>query len=205
CSLMLEDASVVETIDDRRVGFDASHQIIEPGERLLQRYVEESKEVVREVEACAARDQHAPEESIAGKLLVHLLEALLQTHAGGGAVVERSAGAHVANIADMVVQPLQFQRDTSDEAGARRYIDAGNLLECLTVTEAVRDRADPADTLGDVERIERREPLHALLQSAMRVEEARVEMEHGLADRREAEVTRFDDAGVNRTNRDLED
>jgi hypothetical protein len=30
-------------------------------------------------------------------------------------------------------------------------------------------------------------------------------MEHGLADRRKAEVTRLDDAGVNRTDRDLED
>src|ERR1019366_5280102 len=176
CSLMLEDASVVETIDDRRVGFDASHQIIEPGERLLQRYVEESKEVVREVEACAARDQHAPEESIAGKLLVHLLEALLQTHAGGGAVVERSAGAHVANVANVVVQPLQLERDPSDEPGARRYVNARNLLECLAVTKSVRHRADPADTLGQVKRIERREPLHSLLDPAMGVEEARVKV-----------------------------
>ena len=39
----------------------------------------------------------------------------------------------------------------------------------------------------------------------MRVEQARVEMEHGLADRREAEVARLDDAGVDRADRDLED
>ena len=119
--------------------------------------------------------------------------------------MERGAGADVADVADVVVEPLQLESDAPDEPGPRRGVDAGNLLECLAVAQAVRDRADPADTLGDVERVERREPLHPLLQPAMRVEQARVEIEHGLADRREAEVTRFDDAGVDRADRDLED
>ena len=163
------------------------------------------EEVVREIEAHAARDDEAPEEAIAGEPLVHLLEALLQAHPGGGAVVERGAGADVADVADVVVEPLQLERDAPDEPGPRRGVDAGDLLERLAVAEAVRDRADSADTLGDVERVERREALHPLLQPAMRVEQARVEMEHGLADRREAEVTRLDDAGVDRADRDLED
>src|SRR5712691_2366833 len=161
---MLEDARVVEAVDDRGVGFDASHQIVEPVKGLLERRAEHTKEIVRKIEARAARDQTTPKEPIAGELLVYLLEALLQTHAGGGAIVERRAGAHVANVTDMVVQPLQFQRDTSEEAGARRHVDAGNLLKGLTVPEAVGNRAHPADTLGHIERVERREPLHALLQ-----------------------------------------
>src|SRR5229473_2245754 len=159
---MLENARIVETIDNRRVGFDASHQMVEPGERLLERHAEDTKEVVREIEARAPRGHETPEEAIAGELLVHLLEPFLQTHAGGGAVVERGAGAHVANIADVVVQPLQFERDASDESSARRHVDAGNLLKGLTVTQAVANRAHPADTLGHVERVERRESLHAL-------------------------------------------
>src|SRR5665647_1800174 len=203
--LMLEDAGVVEPIDDRRVGFDASHQAVEPGESVLECDGEDSEEVVREIEAHAARDHDASEEAIAGEPLVHLLEALLQAHPGGGAVVERGAGADVADVADVVVEPLQLESDATDEPGPRRGVDVGNLLECLTVTQAVRDRADPTDTLGDVKRIERREPLHPLFQPAMRVEQARVEIEHGLADRRKAKVTRFDDAGVDRADRDLED
>ena len=119
--------------------------------------------------------------------------------------MERGAGADVADVADVVVEPLQLERDAPDEPGPRRDVDAGNLLERLAVAQPVRDRADAADTLGDVERVERREPLHALLQPAMRVEQARVEVEHGLADRREAEVARLDDAGVDRADRDLED
>src|SRR5665811_1571538 len=76
--LMLEDAGVVEPINDRRVGFDASHQAVEPGESVLECDGEDSEEVVREIEAHAARDHEASEEAIAGEPLVHLLEALLQ-------------------------------------------------------------------------------------------------------------------------------
>ena len=203
--LVLEHPGVVEPVDDRRVGLDASHQAVEAGKGLLEHGGEDSEEIVREIEAHPARDDQTPEEAIAGEPLVRLLEALLQAHPGGGTVVEGGAGADVADVADVVVEPLQLEGNAPDEPGPRRGVDAGDLLERLTVAEGVRDRADPADPFGDVERIERREPLHPLLQPAMRVEQARVEMEHGLADRREAEVTRLDDAGVDRPDRNLED
>src|SRR5258708_1661634 len=203
--LVLEDAGVVEPIDDRRVGFDAFHQAVEPGESLLERGGEDPEEIVREIEARAARDHEAPQEAIAGEPLVHLLEAFLQAHPDGGAVVERGAGADVANVADVVVEPLQLDTDSPDDPAPRWGVDPGTLLECLAIAQAVRDRADPADALADVECVERRELLHPLLQPAMRVEQARVEMEHGFTDRRKTEVTRFDDAGVDRADRDLED
>ncbi len=170
-----------------------------------ERRGEGREQVVREIETHAARDHEAPQEAIAGEPLVQLLQALPQARPGGGAVVERGAGADVADVADVVVEPLQLEGDAADEPGPRRDDDAGDLLERLAVAHAVRERADPADPLGDEERVERREPLHPLLQPAMRVEETRVEVEHGLADRREAEVARLDDAGVDRADRDLED
>jgi hypothetical protein len=39
----------------------------------------------------------------------------------------------------------------------------------------------------------------------MRVEQTGIEVQHGLTDRCETEVTWLDDAGVNRADRDLED
>jgi hypothetical protein len=73
---------------DRRGGFDASPEALEPGERVVERGSELSDEVFREIEARATRDHETPEEAIAGEPLVHLLETLLQTHPGGGAIVE---------------------------------------------------------------------------------------------------------------------
>src|SRR5450759_2366991 len=107
-SLVLEDAGVVEPIDHRRIGFDAAHQAVEPGESVLERAGGGTREVVREIEEHAARNHKAPEEAIAGEPLVHLLEALLQTRASGGAIVECGAGADVTDIADVVVQPLEL-------------------------------------------------------------------------------------------------
>src|SRR5260370_28175726 len=114
-SLVLEDAGIVEPIDYRRVGFDAPHQAIEPGESVLERDGEGSQEVIRKIEEHTAREHKAPEETIACKPLVHLLEALLQTHASGSAIVECGAGADVTDIADVVVQPLQLQSNAPDK------------------------------------------------------------------------------------------
>ena len=78
--LVWEHAGVVEPIDDRRVGFDASHQA-----RRARRAVSWSAAASDARAASsersrrdAARDHEAAEEAIAGEPLVDLLEALLQ-------------------------------------------------------------------------------------------------------------------------------
>ena len=185
-------------IDDRRVRFDASHQAFEAGECVVKSRGNQAEHVAGDVEAYAARNDETAKEAVAREPFVHLLEALLQAHPGGGAVVERGAGADVADIADVVVEPLQLESDGPDKPRPRRRVDAGNLFQCFAVAQAVRDRAHPADTLSNREGVEGWEPFHALLQPAMGVEQARVEIQHSLADRREPEVTRFDDAGVDR-------
>ncbi len=126
--LALEDAGVVEPIDNGRVGFDASHQAVEPGESVRERRGEDSEEVSRDIEAHSAWDQEAAQEAIASEPLIHLLEALLQAQPGGRAVVKRGAGADVADVADVVVKPLQLQSDAPDEPRPRRCVDARDLL-----------------------------------------------------------------------------
>src|SRR5450830_591026 len=118
--------------------------------------------------------------------------------------MKRSTGTEVADVADVVVEPLQLERDAADQPRPWRHRNPGDLLKRLAKAQAVRNRADAADALGDGESGQRREPLHALFQPAMRVEQTCVEMQHGLADRGKTEMTRFDDTGVNRADRDLE-
>ena len=115
-----EDAGVVEPVDDRGVRQDASHQAIEPGERVLQRVREISEEIIREIEARTARDHEAAEEAVTRDPLVHLLQALLQQCPSGSAIVECGAGANVADVADVVVEALQLDSDAADEPGSRR-------------------------------------------------------------------------------------
>src|ERR1019366_279185 len=116
------------------------------------------------------------EKAIAGDPFIHLLEAFLQPRSGRGAIVERRARAHVADVADVIVESLDLERDAADEPGARGRGRAHDLLERLAGSEAVRHGARSTDALGQVERVERRETFHPLLDSAMGVEQPCVEI-----------------------------
>jgi hypothetical protein len=70
----------------------------------------------------------------------------------------------------------------------------------VRVGDRVGDRAGAAGALGEGETLGELPPLGGALQSAVLVEEARVEVEDALADHVEAEVPGLDHAGMNRAN-----
>src|SRR5438046_932270 len=68
----------------------------------------------------------------------------------------------------------------------------------------MRDRANPADALDDIECVQHTQPLDALLQPAMGIEKTRIQIQDGLPDRAEPEMAGLDDARVNRAHRHFE-
>src|SRR5690606_15438791 len=78
-------------------------------------------------------------------------------------------------------------------------------LDGLGVGDGVGAGASTADPLGDLEDVGRGPALGQLLDTAMGVEEARLQMEDGLPDGGEAEMARLDDASVDRADRDLDE
>lgn len=103
CGLVSEDARVVESIDDRRIGFNTFHQAVELGKSTLEDGCETFEKVVRNIKAYAARCHDTSKKTITGEPLVHLLEKFLQPQSRGCAIVECGTGADVADIADVVV------------------------------------------------------------------------------------------------------
>src|SRR5207244_3083279 len=123
---------------------------------------------------------------------------------GGSAVVVARSGADVADVPHVVVQPLELERNGANRSRPAWRLDTGDLLDGLAKPQAMRDRTNAADPLNDVERVQGAQPLDALLQPAVCVEESRVQVQHRLADRAEAEVAGLDDARVNRSHRHFE-
>ena len=192
-----EDPRAVQPVDDGRVAFDGLHQL----DRALAGVPEDDLELALrpgvQVETHAPEDGEAAQEPVPGQPLVRALEDLLGPHPRGRSPVVAGARADVPEIADVVVQPLELEGDPAQEAGAGRHLDVGDLLRRLGEAEAVRQRAGPTQALD-------RHSLNALLQPAVGVEQAGVEVKDGLAHGAEAEVTGLDDARVDGPDGDLE-
>src|SRR5439155_18502669 len=107
-------------------------------------------------------------------------------------------------IAAVVVDSFELARERAQRPGARRREHAGGLLDRARKRERVRERTQPACALRDLERGRDAFPARQRLEPAVFPAETDVELEDGLADPREAEVTGLDDAGVDRPDRDFE-
>ena len=105
----------------------------------------------------------------------------------------------------MVVEPLHLQEQGAQRGGPGGDLRAGQRLDGLAVGHGVGEGAGPADPLGDLEHLVEPLPFGQLLQPAVAVEEARLQVEDHLANRGKAEVPRLDDPGVDRPDRNLHD
>ena len=118
-------------------------------------------------------------------------------------MVARPCG-DVADVAHVVVQTFQFERQGAQHACPSRHFDPGDLFGRLTEPEPMRDRAHPTYPLGDMEAVDRGHPFYAFFQAPVRVEKARLEVQDGFPHGAEAEVPGFDDPSVNRAHRYLQ-
>ena len=142
--------------------------------RRLDGRVDRRARVGRKVALHPAGNDEVAQEAVARHPLVEPLQRLLDARARRRC---RSGSWRPAQMLPMSPTWL-YSRSSSRAmvriARARAWrIDAGHLLDRLAEAEAVRDRAHAADPLGDVEAVHGRQALDALLQPAMRVEEAR--------------------------------
>jgi hypothetical protein len=105
----------------------------------------------------------------------------------------------------VVVQPLELGEQDPRPAGPRRDDRARQRLHRLRIGHRVGDRADAAGPLDQRGGRHERAPLDELLETAVDEEEPRIQVEHALANRREPEVARLDDPGVDGADGELVD
>ena len=123
---------------------------------------------------------------------------------GGGRQKADIAGER-AEIADVIGDPLQFQRDDAQRGRPRRAFGAGQRLDQLAIGGRVTGGGIAGDRLGEMDASLVRAAAQRRLDAAMLVAERDFEMEDALAVAIEAEMPGLDDPGMHRADRDLVD
>ena len=116
---------------------------------------------------------------------------------------ESAVVAEVAQIAKMVGDALALETKGTQARRARRNGDPGDRLGRLRVGPRVGDGAVAGNAPGESVALCQRECFEALLDSLVDVAKPFLEPQDFLADNLEPEVSRLDDAGVDRSDRDL--
>ncbi len=116
---------------------------------------------------------------------------------------EADAGADRREVVEVTPHALELEQDRAHA----RELGAGSETECVLagkgVRDAVRDCAGGAGARRVGEPVLERLPFRRALETAVLVEEPRVEVQDALADDVEPEVTGLDDPGVDRPDGDL--
>ena len=116
---------------------------------------------------------------------------------------ERSIVADGADIAEMIGQPLDFRHQCAQVGRARRR----GQLQCgfggLRKRKGIGDRAVTRSAGGQFRRIVESSAGHQQLDALVHVAEPLLEAHHMFAVGGEAEMSRFDDAGMHGTDRNL--
>ena len=105
----------------------------------------------------------------------------------------------------MIGQPLELERDAPDRLRPRRLPAPRQRLDRAAVRGGVPDHRVARDRFGDQHGAIGAGGLQQPLDAAMLVAEHDLEKQHLLAVGLKAEVSRLDDAGVHRPDRDLVD
>ena len=108
-------------------------------------------------------------------------------------------------VAGVVGQPFQFQGDAANRLRPDRGRTAGQRLHGLAVGRGMADRRVAGHMFHHVKRALVRAADEGPLDAAMLVAERDLQVKDLLAVALEAEMSRLDDAGVNRADRDLVD
>src|SRR5207302_2531123 len=111
--------------------------------------------------------------------------------------------AEVAEVAQVIGDALELQQNAAQHYRARRRLSAGRALDRHRPGPGVGDRRVAADAPGEARAFFERHSFEALLDPLVRVTEPLLQPQDLLADDREAEMPRLDDAGMHRTDRNL--
>jgi len=105
----------------------------------------------------------------------------------------------------VVVEAFELEDEGAQPLGWYGHDDAECIFHGKAVGQGVRGGGITADAFGEVDRARRVEPFEELLDAAVSEPESGFELEDAFPDDGEAEVSGFDDAGVDRPYRDFID
>ena len=146
----------------------------------------------------AIHHQPVPEARIGGAQGVLAQDSALREHQR-----ERCIVADRADVSEMVCQSLHFSHQRTQIHGALRYLHVERgfhrARECYRVGDRAVARGSTCEASGLVER----RSSHQRPDPLVHVAEPLLQPHDGLAIGGEPEMSRFDDAGVHRTNGDL--
>ena len=142
-------------------------------------------------------------EAVAEDLGVQPQPVLLEAHELGEAEGQGGIVAERAEVAEVVGDALALQHQRPQQEGARRRRDAAGRLDGRGIGPGV-GTGRIAGNAADEPRARRHVVAdEQLLDALVLVAEALLEAQHPLADHREAEMARLDDAGMDGADRDL--
>ncbi len=159
----------------------------------------------REVDARPARHHEIEQVALAEGRLGRAQQPLLQAQELREPEGEARVVAERAEVAEVVGDALELERERPQPRGARRQLDRAHLLERPAVRPRAGDGRVAGHAGGEAMPLEDRQIGEASLDALVHIAETLLEPEHLLANDREAEMTRLYDAGVHRTDGNLVD
>src|SRR5438128_2037096 len=128
--------------------------------------------------ADAARDNAAPQKSIASQLLVQTQQSLADAKTVRMRNGETRVVTNHAKVGHMIVKSFHFQQNHTQIVGAGGYLTASQLLHGLTIGQRVTDGRVARNALGQFHAGSRRAPLEELLRAFMREVEPNLQIDH---------------------------
>ena len=145
------------------------------------------------------------QQAAAGQRLVdahHLFAQARSVRIGDHEADVRGDGSDIGGV---VVDAFQLEQNRAHPGSGLRKLHAADPLHRLAKGRAVRNAGVAGDAFGQRNRVRHRQVLESFFDALVHVEHAQLKVQNRLARHGEAEVSRFDDAGVYRPHRNLKD
>ena len=151
-----------------------------------------------EVVARAARHDQVEQVALSERLLGCAQQVLLQARELREPEGEPGIVAKRAEIAEVIGDAFEFQRQRTQPGRARWHRDPRHAFECLAIGPGIGHARVTGHSCREAVSVEDRQFGEASLDALVHVAQALLEPQDLLAHHGEAEVTRFDDAGMHR-------
>ena len=198
-----QDASVVHPVDCDIMRQDNLDDCLKLSFDPVQRVQYIGKFSRGQISPHSAQGNDPAQITVSGNPLVKLQQLLAQPRPLTDAHRQAEPGAGIADIADVIIQSLQFQKQSAQIAGAQGNLGCRRAFDRLGVSHRMRQRADAADAFGDKQSLGQRLSFADFLQSPVRIKQTGVQMQHRVADRTKPEMAGLDDSGMDRSHRDF--
>jgi hypothetical protein len=140
---------------------------------------------------------------VAEKARVQAQQVLLESRELRQPEREPAVVAEIPEIAEVVGDALALEQECPQPRAATRHAGAGGALERHRVGPSIGDRAVARDPAGEACALGQAHRFEAPLDALVDVSEALLEAKHAFSHYREAEMSRLDDARVDRSDGDF--